>query len=155
MIDDMPVSSISGDTEVVGALISLLLSLHMRSLFPMTPQNPELLPLRGRLHYVKTIDEEPRGRDDHYHRSAKSTYPKRKSVRRSGATPITVRIFAGNVWIAASIERSRRATRAAACSGLIKNLFRALRAKSRVNRRLVPESGVDATGQSESFNSAT
>jgi hypothetical protein len=38
------ITGISGDTEVSGALRSRLLRLLMRSLFPTTLQNPELLP---------------------------------------------------------------------------------------------------------------
>jgi hypothetical protein len=85
---DVPIRSISGDTEVAGALRSRLLRLPMRSLFPMTLQNPELLPRAGadcpaRRRLTKTKEQET----IIINRSGRSTYPEEKSVSRSGATP--------------------------------------------------------------------
>ena len=72
---------------MAGALRSRLLRLPMRSLFPMTLQNPELLPPAGAdcpapRRLTKTKEEET----IIINRSARSTYPEEKSVSRSGAT---------------------------------------------------------------------
>src|SRR6516165_8711113 len=88
MTAHVPIRSISGNTEVAGALRSRLLRLPMRSLFPMTLQNPELLPPAGadcpaRRRLTKTKEEET----IIINRSGRSTYPEEKSVSRSGATP--------------------------------------------------------------------
>ena len=93
MTADVPIRSISGDTEVAGALRSRLLRLPMRSLFPMTLQNPELLPRAGadcpaRRRLTKTKEKET----IIINRSGRSTYPEEKSVSRSGATPFLVRV---------------------------------------------------------------
>src|SRR5262249_32028749 len=70
------------------AFRSRLLRLPMRSLFPMTLENPELLPRAGadcptRRRLTKTKEEET----IIINRSGRSTYPEEKSVSRSGATP--------------------------------------------------------------------
>jgi hypothetical protein len=91
------ITGISGDTEVAGALRSRLLRPPMRSLFPTTPQNPDLLPAtpadcpawRG---LTKSKEEET----IIINRPGRSTYPDEKSVLRSGATPLeSARRFIG------------------------------------------------------------
>jgi RHS repeat-associated protein len=83
------ITEISGDTEVAGALRSRLLRLPIRSLFPTTLQNPELLPsapadcptCRG---LTKSKEEET----IIINRPGRSTYPDEKSVLTSEATPL-------------------------------------------------------------------
>ena len=81
-------SSISGDSEVAGALRSRLPRLPMRSLFPTTLQNPELLTpsasdCAARRPLTKSEEEET----IIINRPGRSTYPDEKSVLTSGATP--------------------------------------------------------------------
>src|SRR6266404_2405251 len=86
------ITGISGDTEVAGALRSRLLR-HppMRSLFPTTLQNPDLLPAtpadcptwRG---LTKSEEEET----IIINRLDRSTDPDEKSVLTSGATPYII-----------------------------------------------------------------
>ena len=82
-------SSISGDSEVAGALRSRLPRLPMRSLFPTTLQNPELLTpsasdCAARRPLTKSEEEET----IIINRPGRSTYPDEKSVLTSGATPL-------------------------------------------------------------------
>ena len=102
MTAHVPIRSISGNTEVAGALRSRLLRLPVRSLFPMTLQNPELLPRAGadcpaRRRLTKTKEEET----IIINRSGRPTYPEEKSVSRSGATPKEQ----GTQWVAAGTKQ--------------------------------------------------
>ena len=96
----------SGHAEVAGASRSRLLRLPMRSLFPTTLQNPELLPAapadcptsRG---LTKSEEDET----IIINRPGRSTYPGEKSVLTSGATPASARPSA--LCLPAGIPRAK------------------------------------------------
>ena len=82
-------SLISADAEVAAASRSRLLRLPMRSLFSCRFKNRSCSRPSGvRLHCCgRRLTNSEEDETIIINRSAGSTYPKRKSVRRSGATP--------------------------------------------------------------------